>query len=560
MKTNLMLGLLLLFVAASSFGQASKQVLSVPTIADLKARRPATNEVVEVRNGSVTNLWETPRTFVHDPSGTATPDDVFDTINAAGSGRYTATDKGTKVFDARWFGAIPNDGQDDTAALQSAAAALQAAGGGTLRVRGGTFLVRAPTGGIVMKLTNLANVKIEADSATFATDDFGDETFMASALTVTGTTATATTPTAHGWIVGDTILVKNSTVTGYDGPYTVATVPATNQVTFALSGYSTPVLPASALIRKQDFYRELFRFQTCTNVQLGTINFAGTVHPRDIQYRLGWVVVNARTQCDGMEGRVNVSGAAYGLWSGDYDSGTTGDSARLMLDVAGAHVGYPVSTWGSGHDSEFRIWASDVHRGIYAGGMKRSRVKVWVKNYDVTGAMLTQQPVNGTTLSGCEDVDIAVKDTGTTEAIKLLGVGATRYLITFGAYDVAATAAHRNIRVRLEAKNAPQTSAFQILTYRSTHSVEGITFSGLIDQRGLALADVRHDFYVDQTAAASGIFRDIALRDFVVLSAPDVGSYRATFKATNMVNDLIVDNYRSSMPSNFVLPPGRSVA
>ena len=133
-----------------------------------------------------------------------------------------------------------------------------------------------------------------------------------------------------------------------------------------------------------------------------------------------------------------------------------------------------------------------------------------MKNYDVTGAMLTHQPVNGTTLSGCEDMDVLVKDTGTTEQIKLLAVGTTRFLITFGAYDVAATAAHRNIRVRLEAKDAPETSAFQILTYRATHSVEGITVSGLIDQRGLALADVRHDFYVDQTAAASGVRTDRA--------------------------------------------------
>jgi len=559
MKTNLTLALFLL-LSAAVFGQASKQVLSVGTIADLRARLPQTpSEIVEVRNGSSSNLWDAPRTFIYDSNSVDTADNVFVTTNKS-TGRYIATDRSARIFNAKLFGAIPNDGQDDTAALQAAAAALQSAGGGTLRVSGGTYLVRAPTGGIVMKLTNLTDVKIEADAATFVTDDFGDGTFTAAALTVVGTTATATTPTAHGWIVGDTILVKNSTVTGYDGPYTVATVPATNQVTFALSGYSTPTLPASALIRKQDFYRELFRFQTCTNVHLGKITFAGTVHPRDIQYRLGWVVMNARTQCQGITGELAVNGAAYGLWAGDYDSGTTGDSTRLVLDVNADHVGYPVSTWGSGHDSEFRIWASDVHRGIYAGAMKRSKVKVWVKNYDVTGAMLTHQPVNGTTLSGCEDMDVLVKDTGTTEQIKLLAVGTTRFLITFGAYDVAATAAHRNIRVRLEAKDAPETSAFQILTYRATHSVEGITVSGLIDQRGLALADVRHDFYVDQTAAASGVFRDIALRDFIVLSAPDLGAYRATFKATNMVNDLIVDNYRSSMPSNFVLPPGRSVA
>lgn len=116
--------LLTLTLSLSVFGQASKQVLSVGTIADLHARRPQTNEVVSVRHGSTSNLWSAPRVFVHDPASVLTADGVHVLTNAAASGRYVSQDRESAMQNVAWWGAVGNGTTDDTAALQAAAAAI----------------------------------------------------------------------------------------------------------------------------------------------------------------------------------------------------------------------------------------------------------------------------------------------------------------------------------------------------------------------------------------------------------------------------------------------------
>lgn len=84
--------LLFLCVAVSSFGQQTKPVNSVATMADLAARKPVIGEELQVRNQSETVLWSQPRTFRHYPDATDAHDGRYVSTNVAGSGRYVATD------------------------------------------------------------------------------------------------------------------------------------------------------------------------------------------------------------------------------------------------------------------------------------------------------------------------------------------------------------------------------------------------------------------------------------------------------------------------------------
>ncbi len=557
---------LVLVGAVEASAQGLNTQYTFQTLTNLLARDP--RSIAKDGRATVTVLGRdslgdmgSPMVLTYSDTDTATEEEGCIWAPESGVGRYRSRECDEGVFNLRRFGALLTSTNDVVAALRAAGSALQARGSGTLVAPSGRYLVRTPSGtGIGAYFSNLTSFRLSADTATFVTDDFGDSSFLSATLTVSGTTATATTATAHGLSVGNTVVVKNSSVLGYDGPYTVATTPTATNLTFSLSGYSTPVTSATALIRGQHYYYELFRFKACTNVHLGTLRFQGTVQPRDIQYRLGWVAANFREHCQTIRGEIDVRGAAYGIWTGDYDNATTGDSRDFDVTITAQDVGYPVSAWGSGHDSTFRIVGQSLHRGMYAAAVRRSSIHAWIRDYDVAGVLLTHQPQGGTNLLGCENVQVSVTDTGTSEDIKLLAVGATRYMVTVAGYSGTTPVSHRNLGLRVFAKNAPDTSAMQILTYATNQCVEGLTLSGFLDQRDLAVGDVRHDFYVDQTSASSGIFRDISIRDLTVLSPANLGGYNATLKLTNLVNDVLVDNYTSGQARNFVFPPGRAIA
>lgn len=61
-------------------------------------------------------------------------------------------------------------------------------------------------------------------------------------ITRTGSTATATR-TAHGFAVGDSVVISGATETEYNGTFTVATVPTADTFTYTVTG--TPTTPAT---------------------------------------------------------------------------------------------------------------------------------------------------------------------------------------------------------------------------------------------------------------------------------------------------------------------------
>jgi hypothetical protein len=156
--------LLTLSLSLSVFGQASKQVLSVGTIADLQARRPQSNEVVTVRHGSTSNLWSAPREFVHDPASVLTADGVHVLTNAAASGRYVSQDRESPVQNVLWFGAVPVTSSDSYAAFNAALNYTNSVGLPKVIVPAGDYAISLP-----LRVSHNYPLAIEAANGGFDT-------------------------------------------------------------------------------------------------------------------------------------------------------------------------------------------------------------------------------------------------------------------------------------------------------------------------------------------------------------------------------------------------------
>lgn len=542
-------------VVQGAFCQLAKPTVSLATMLDLRNRQPVSNETVEVRHGSVSNLWQSPRIFVHYPLSSEPADNVFVTTNKSNVGRYVATDKGSGVFDVRLFGAIPNDDADDTDAITAAGAALQAANGGVLVAEGGKYLVKG-TGYPVITFTGLTNVTLETATATFVNTNYTDATFTSIGLTESSGIATATWASPHGLSAGSRFCIKSSTDAQYEGTWIVATSNSPTVLTFALGAYNRPTGPAYALAHVSDINQVLFRFDGCTNINLGKITFSGTVLPRDVQYWIGVVVGQFRKNCRTIRGEINVSGASYGLWSGEYANQSLGGCTDFNVDIAASGVGYPISLWGSGHASKFRVVCDNIHRMAYVGGVRQSDFDLKGKNFDIAGVIATHQPDVDGTLTGCEDSTFRVVDTGTTEPIKLLATGGTRWLAILNGYSGTNDVSHRNLRFYVSCKDAPVTGGFLLQTFATNQYVSGLTVNGYMDQRGLNGTTFRYPHFIYETSANAGHISGLAFKDFTVLQPADIGPYASYLRAVRMDDSVLFDDYQSTVAVSTALPAG----
>ncbi len=515
-------------------------------------------------NGAAIALWRAARgdrgggLLVLHPTSTATVDNGL-VFPATPLGRWIRwRPDGSRAVSMDWWGATGDGVTDDSSAFISAASAIQAQGGGDFIASGPIHLVHDPGTGLA-SWSNLANVRLVTDSATFVTDDFADSTFTSIVLTNSGTTATATWSSPHGMAAGRVFCIKGSTDAAFNGVWTVAASNSPTDLTFSLTTYNVPAGPATAIARVSDIGRSLFRFDACTNVDVGNLVFRGVEHPRDIQYRIGYRAVEVRKRSTKIRGELSVRGTAYGWYTGEWGIQSLGDCTDFDVGVWAASVGYPVACSGSGHDSIFRIHGENLHRGGYFGGVKRSKATAWIKNWDVAGCILNHQP-NGPDQFGCEDFQLRVHDTGTTEPIALLSVGGTRYLATVSGYDSTNEVRHRNLDVQVFGRNLIQTSGLLVQTLSSNHWIDGLTFGGCLDQSGIAFTNLRSPLFVYSTspAATAGQFRDIVFKDWRFFAPADAnGSISSWVVLANPHNDVVFDGYEShGLDTVIGLPPG----
>ncbi len=91
-----------------------------------------------------------------------------------------------------------------------------------------------------------------------------------SMITRSGTTATAYCP-GHGFSAGNTVKITGAEQSGYNGTFTVLSVPSTDTFTYTVSS-STLTTPATGV-----FYAVLYKLRTVTNITLsGTTATATT--------------------------------------------------------------------------------------------------------------------------------------------------------------------------------------------------------------------------------------------------------------------------------------------
>jgi hypothetical protein len=100
----------------------TRPVVSVATMAELRAKRPMTGETVEVRNYSDDILWSAPRRFQEFARTVVTNshDGVHYVTNASPTSIYVSQDRFADQQDLRWFGGAPEDSLNDTAAAVAA--------------------------------------------------------------------------------------------------------------------------------------------------------------------------------------------------------------------------------------------------------------------------------------------------------------------------------------------------------------------------------------------------------------------------------------------------------
>ena len=545
---------------------------SIDTLTELAVRVPfgfttGGRSTVHVRGRITPGDWGAVRQarYVAAPIGTA---DGISLVDAPGGGQWVFDDARGGRVNVKWAGAVGDGVADDTAALKAAAALIQARGSGTLVVPPGDYrVVGAFPGSTTMPFTGVDGFVLEASGARFVSTDFNDSEWWQTSFTISGTTVTATTAVPHNLVVGSTVCVKDVTVSGYQGTFTVASTPSPNTFTYS-TFFQLPTLPGTGLSLRSHISNYLFWFSGCRNIDLGELHFSGTVLPRENQYRMGWVAVLVRDATQIMRGHIDVRGAAYGLWAGNYDYDDGVDCTGYTLKVSAENVGYPISLNGGGSHSTYEINGNELHRGAYAAGVTGVRLRMAVKNWDIAGVLLRGQPIGSTgptpVQRGCSDVEIDFTDTGTTGGIQLSLIGGSRNIFVMGPYDIAVPCVFRDIRVRIAAKDVKYAYPFYLILPNTQHRIDGLRLSGYIDNSGLSDAadEIRSDMYVDLSPASSGTLSRVSIEDLTVIQPPDfdAGRYNATFKAAYMDDDLYVKNYVSAQSRNFQLPLGRRVA
>lgn len=436
----------------------------------------------------------------------------------AGPGTYSWDRLSSDQIDARWFGAKCDGLTDDTS---SAVAMCAVAKNGSILLFPSPTLIKSSVTANSARITldNLTNITLRG----YIYNDELSETAAAwktiSSMTSVGTTVTVTTAAAHTLSPGIVVCVFTSSDKNYKGAVTVVTTPDSTHFTYTTLG-GTPAGAASGTMRYAvaDYDRQIFKFTRCKNVIID-LAFTGQYEDRSVRSRLG-VVPLAFKDVGGVGNqfakiRLNVYGASYGIWAGDYLSTTMTHVTDATAEVNAENIGYPIASWGAFHRSSITINATDVHRGLYSTGMKDSKIRVRVKNFDVAGALISSH-YDGTTHWGAEDLDVDVADTGSDQLTSYLD-SSGRYLCGIIKDQATGTPTFRNIRVHVFLKTTDTigrgTVAFNCSEVSGTGIFDNITLSGMVDRSGVTVTasqPVTYEAFIRPT----GTIKNFTFRDF----------------------------------------------
>jgi hypothetical protein len=521
-------------------------VQTVNNIAGLKLVTGATHEVAEVLGYYAINDGGGGE-FYWDAGSTAT-DNGGTIIQATGvpTGRWLriVDDK----INAKWFGATGDGSTDDSVAVNKALTMI--ANDLTRHVYFPTGIYRVESAAQTT-ITGKSDFVIEMDDdATFINDDFTD--YLTASATFSGNTATITTTVSHGYSSGSLIAVKDFPDLAYNGAVVITVTGAT---TFTYTLVRTPAGSSSGKVRGADISKTLITLDNCSNVNIG-FRFSGTVQMSAVQSRLGWVGLKLQNDCSFISARIHGSGISYGVWSGNFEA-DEGNLTFSDITVQGADIGYPVALWKSGDECVINVTAESVHRGVYAAAVKNSTFNLLLKNYDITGILLTSHYV-GTTTYGCENLTINVKDFGSDITVP---TPRASYTVGIGGYYLDYETEIKNVDINIQTSNAKCVTPLYIRTLSHLHKVSNINIRGLIDRRNLSDSEIVNEFVIggEDEVGKAGIYSGINFLSWRVYNPTGGTTKPLSLKFVTLLDDINFVDFLSSSPRSITLPAGRRI-
>jgi hypothetical protein len=424
---------------------------------------------------------------------------------------------------------LEGGGADATTRIQAAIDALR--DGQSLQIA--FSLVRSAVANrAAITVVGKKNVTI---SGAITNDQFGiDSSYWKTiaSLVATGNVVMATTATAHGLRPGS-VGVYCEKALDYSGPVTIMSVPSATTFIYstyalgtnALTNVTTGVMKWAPL----DFNRSIFEFRDCQNVSVN-LDFHAAAIPDAIRHRLGYSVLKFM-RTNGVDNAnfdivLTGDGASYGIWAGTYQSAEFGHLVKSKIRMDVRHFGYPIAGWAALNGSEVEIHGEDVHRVLYADGVDGLRGKLFGKNYDSSGVIITSHFYGGTNHIGSQNVDLEFTDTGTdrdpsfaTQAVN------GRFGVGIQGYPEAGIPVFENIRLGLSLKQTDvigRNIIGALIHILGTNVIlRNIEFHGSIDRSQLKNTNgLGANYEVMVTTPADATAARISFTDWHVTNSP----------------------------------------
>jgi len=450
-----------------------------------------------------------------------------------------------------YFGALADGVADDSLCVKKALALIKESKCTKLIIEKGIYKI---TNQASTEFIDLEGIEIlSEEGAYFLNDDFANDLITASA-TFVNNTATITTAVPHGFVDKLQVVLTDFSEPSYNGLYVINYIDI-NSFSYTLA--ATPTSNAVGKTRRSNIDNTFLTLSNCRNCKID-LTFKGKIQNVAVQYRLGWVVIKLQDGCSDMSVNLNTEGVAYGIYSGEFNE-DKGNLTKSSLNVKSINTGYPIALWKSGDFCTFNVEALDVHRCIYAAAVNNSSIKVIGKNYDVAGVLISIHGV-GTTLYGCDNLDIQITDIGTDKPVQLPLVGKIRNTVAIYGYDKSGDVEIKNLNIDIKSVNAKYTTGLFVKTAAASHKVSNLNITGFIDRRKLTDEEIAYECTIgDDPATVAGSYSNIVFHSWKIYNPISGTTKPLVLKPRNLEGDIVFNDFHSDSPQIISIPSHRSV-